>query len=326
MQADAISGGGSIVTGAIRQASQLTGASFQYLLATAQVESNLNPNASAKTSSAGGLFQFLDQTWLSTMKQAGPAFGYGKYANAISATDSGQYVITDPSLRDEIMGLRSDPTANAVMAGAFTRENAAKVAAQIGRPATEGELYMAHFLGANGAAKLIAAASTTPQAPAADLFPGAAAANPAIFNDRQGAPRSASQVYAALLGRFDAARGTPSATTPAPVVASVPDTAAIANAFAAATVGPTSIPVDTGPVFHSLFQSGGDPPQPGNGRRDAVAPLVSRLWAPQNLPLPDTTTGTGAAASSPGRVGNGTSFGLFQTQGTNAGGLFGGGS
>jgi len=44
------------VTGAIKQAAKATGTSFQYLLATAKVESNLNPSATAKTSSAGGLF------------------------------------------------------------------------------------------------------------------------------------------------------------------------------------------------------------------------------------------------------------------------------
>ncbi|MGA9947681.1 MAG: transglycosylase SLT domain-containing protein, partial [Xanthobacteraceae bacterium] len=59
---------GATVTGAIRQAAQATGTSFQYLLATAQVESGLNPQAGAATSSARGLFQFIDQTWLATMK------------------------------------------------------------------------------------------------------------------------------------------------------------------------------------------------------------------------------------------------------------------
>ena len=72
------------VTGAIRQAARATGASFDYLLTTAQLESNLNPDAQATTSSATGLFQFIDQTWLGTMKQAGPALGYGNYADAIT--------------------------------------------------------------------------------------------------------------------------------------------------------------------------------------------------------------------------------------------------
>src|SRR5208283_6059942 len=80
---------GSAVIGAIRQAAQATGTSFQYLLATAQVESGLNPQAGASTSSARGLFQFIEQTWLATMKQSGPALGYGRYAAAITKTASG---------------------------------------------------------------------------------------------------------------------------------------------------------------------------------------------------------------------------------------------
>ena len=121
---------GSAVTGAIRQAAQATGTSFQYLLATAQVESGLNPQAGASTSSARGLFQFVEQTWLGTMKQSGAALGYGHYADAITKTASGRYEVSDPAMRSEILKLRNDPTANAVMAGAFTQANAALLSAE----------------------------------------------------------------------------------------------------------------------------------------------------------------------------------------------------
>src|ERR1700732_2797806 len=89
---------GSAVTGAIRQASQATGASFNYLLATAQVESGLNPQAGASTSSARGLFQFIETTWLATIKQAGAALGFGRYADAITQTASGNYEVRDPTM------------------------------------------------------------------------------------------------------------------------------------------------------------------------------------------------------------------------------------
>ena len=82
------------VTGAIRNAASATGAGFDYLLNTAMRESNLNPNAKAKSSSATGLFQFIDQTWLGTMKQSGAALGYGKYADAITRTPQGNFVST----------------------------------------------------------------------------------------------------------------------------------------------------------------------------------------------------------------------------------------
>ena len=199
---------GSTVTGAIRQASAVTGTSFNYLLATAQVESGLNPHAGASTSSARGLFQFIDQTWLGTMKQSGAELGYGRYAAAISRTASGHYQVTDPEMRSEILKLRNDPTANAVMAGAFTRANADTLSKKLGRAPSEGELYIAHFLGAGGAAKLISAANSNPDAKATQYFPVAASANSSIFFDRStGAPRTVAQVRNILTARYDVARG-----------------------------------------------------------------------------------------------------------------------
>lgn len=178
------------ITGAIRQAAHSTGISFEYLLTTAQIESNLNPAAQASTSSAKGLYQFIEQTWLATMKADGPAHGYGSYAEGIFRGSDGHYEVPNPVLRAAIMRLRSDPTESAMMAGAFARNNAAQLRAAIGRDPTEGELYIAHFLGSDGAGKLIGAATTQPRANAAELFPQAAAANRNIFFDSAGSPRS----------------------------------------------------------------------------------------------------------------------------------------
>src|SRR5260370_18716118 len=93
---------GSTVTGAIRQASAATGTSFNYLLATAQVESGLNPQAGAATSSARGLFQFIEQTWLGTIKQSGAELGYGHYAAAISQTSSAHSQGPHPAMRPQL--------------------------------------------------------------------------------------------------------------------------------------------------------------------------------------------------------------------------------
>src|SRR5665647_2628770 len=126
----------SQITGAIRQASQSTGISFQYLLTTAKIESGLNPSAQASTSSAKGLYQFIDQTWLGTVKQEGAALGYGQYADAISKNSDGRYEVADPGMRSAIMKLRSDPEASAMMAGAFSRANAFQLTGTIGRRPT----------------------------------------------------------------------------------------------------------------------------------------------------------------------------------------------
>jgi muramidase (phage lysozyme) len=262
----AIANGVSKVTGAIQQAAQSTGISFDYLLATARIESNLNPSAQAPTSSAKGLYQFVDQTWLGTMKQAGPALGYSQYANAITKGPDGRYDVSDPAMRDQIMKLRSDPTASAMLAGAFTRINASQVSAAIGRQPTEGELYMAHFMGSDGAGKLISAASSQPQANASALFPQAAAANPSIFYNRSGTARSVSEVYANLAGKFETARSMTGAPSPAGVT---PDTAGITQALAAASDQVPALP-DTKPLFQAMFT---------DRVRAGVSPQVAALWA-----------------------------------------------
>jgi len=239
------SAAGSAVTGAISQAAQTTGTSFNYLLATAKVESGLNPLAGAATSSARGLFQFIENTWLATMKQAGPSLGYARYADAITQDGSGRYEVRDPTMRSEILKLRSDPTANAVMAGAFTKANASLLRDRLGRSPSEGELYIAHFLGAGGAGRLIALAATNPNVKAADFFPNAAQANPSIFYDRAtGAARTLAQVRNLLTARYDVARNAQTGTaavaqastagTQSAAAALVPDTAGITDAFASA--------------------------------------------------------------------------------------------
>jgi hypothetical protein len=195
MLVETINAIGSTVAGAIQKAAQATGTGFSYLLATAKIESGLDPQVKAKTSSATGLFQFIEQTWLQTVKQSGAELGYGQHADAIERTSSGKYVVRDPAKRAEILNLRKDPTANAAMAGALTRSNAGRLKAKLGRDATEGELYMAHFLGAGGATKLITSAANNPNGKAANLFPRAAAANRPIFYDKQGGARSAAGVY-----------------------------------------------------------------------------------------------------------------------------------
>src|SRR3981081_1681639 len=93
-----IQGAGSAVVGAIRTAARATGTNFQYLLATAQVESGLDPNAAVANSSAKGLFQFIDQTWLTTLKEAGPALGYGRHADAIAQSPSRPFEFAAPAM------------------------------------------------------------------------------------------------------------------------------------------------------------------------------------------------------------------------------------
>jgi hypothetical protein len=316
MPADPISTANAAVaqiTGAIRQAAKAVGTSFSYLLATAKVESNFDTGAKASTSSAQGLFQFIEQTWLTTMKESGPRLGYGGYADAITRTPSGRMEVADPAMRNEILGLRRNPEVNAAMAGAFTNNNASILTSRLGRAPTDGELYIAHFLGAGGAAKLITAASTSnPQGAA--LFPGAAAANRSVFYDKGGRARLASEVYANLTGRYEVARaGTTQLAglveAPLRVAAATPDPAGTTQAFAAYQPA-APMPVESGPAFHALFHTG--------ERREPVAPRINQLWGTRPAPA-QVRVAEAPKAPAPA---NGGTLDLFQDMPPDVAGLF----
>ena len=282
------------IAGAIKQAANTTGTSFEYLLATAKMESNFNPKASASTSSARGLYQFIDQTWLGTVKEAGAQLGYGKYADAITRSPSGSYSVSDPAARTAIMKLRDDPAAASSMAAVLTQSNSFKLTGQIGRRPTDSELYMAHFMGVSGAAKLISNAEDNPNASGAALFPNAAAANHSIFYDRTGSARSVSEVYSVLTSRYASAANSPATRSAMASVGGMPANVAVASA------APATAPIDTAaylssfpdtrnaapaasqaglktaslqpnePIFRSLFQAG--------ERSEPLSPVVKELW------------------------------------------------
>jgi hypothetical protein len=287
------------IAGSIKQAASTTGASFEYLLATAKMESNFNPKAAASTSSARGLFQFIDQTWLGTVKEAGAHLGYGKYADAITKNPSGSYSVSDPEARAAIMKLRDDPDAASSMAAVLTQSNGFKLTGKIGRRPTDAELYMAHFMGVGGAGKLIQGAEDNPNASAAQMFPNAAAANQSIFYDRSGQARRVSQVYSVLSTRYAAAANSPVTRTamaavggdlPRPVTVASNAAPATANAAPATAIDNaaylSSFPAQRSvtpvaatsqaaaassePIFRSLFQAG--------ERTQPISPAVHELW------------------------------------------------
>jgi hypothetical protein len=281
------------VAGAIKQAASASGTSFRYLLTTAKMESDFNPTAGASTSSAHGLFQFIDQTWLATFKEAGPQLGYGSYADKISKSSDGTYSVADPIARKSIMKLRDDPAVASGMAAALTQSNSFRLTGMIGRRPTDGELYMAHFMGVGGAARLIGNAEDNPQASAARLFPNAAAANRSIFYDRiTGRARSVSEVYAVLQQRY-ASAATSSATQSA--MASVGgDIVKPTVAVASATPSPNSVapPIDSATYLSSF---------PDTRAAAATAPATTATTTTPAAPvtLASAATAAGAGSSSP---------------------------
>ncbi len=184
------------------RAGQRSDVDFDYLLQTAIRESSLDSSAKASTSSATGLFQFLDQTWFEVMKSDGARLGYGRYADAIKTQPDGTFDIADKKLRAEVLNLRENSEVAANLAAAFTRNNGAYLQQKFGRMPSPGELYIAHFLGARGAEKLFNAGLRNPEQIAADLFPTQADANPAIFYDH-GDARTIRDVYRVLVAKHN---------------------------------------------------------------------------------------------------------------------------
>lgn len=191
------------VGAAIQQAALSTGTDFSYLLRQARIESGFNPNAKARTSSATGLFQFTEQTWLATVKKHGAEQGLGWAAAAIQKGANGHYHVADPNLRQAILNLRKDPQSAASMAAEFASDNRAYLERHLGRPVETVDLYLAHFLGAGGASKFLTAQDADPNTSAASVVPAAARANRSIFYKSDGTPRTLAEVrdnFAAKLG------------------------------------------------------------------------------------------------------------------------------
>lgn len=229
------------VINAVQKASSKTGVDFAFLMEKASAESNFNPTAKSKSSSATGLYQFIEDTWLSVVKKHGDRFGLSEYADQIEVKN-GRCCVEDSAMKKKILGLRNDPEISAMMAGAFTAENK-----QYLQKNTEGavgttEMYLAHFMGAGGATKFINCRDYDGDAIAAKLFPQQARANKSIFYDRAGKPRTLDQVYNIFDKKFTGGALDPS--TPTKHAASTPantHTTAPAKAPAAASSSTPSL-------------------------------------------------------------------------------------
>lgn len=243
---NAVSAAREDVRAAIGQAAQRTGVDFSYLMAQAKSESGLNPTARAANSSATGLYQFIDQSWLGVVKQHGAEHGMAWAADAIQAKRGGGFTV-DPAYRDAVFTLREQAGPAALMAACYASDNAQGLTKSLGRGVNGTDLYFAHFLGLDGAKRFLRAADNNPDACAANLFPREARANRSIFYGSDGDPRSLSQVYALMGRKLDkagAAGGAP--PSPGALVATPPQASVDALQYASAGMADTRIDGDSG--------------------------------------------------------------------------------
>lgn len=187
----------------MKQASTRTGVDFAYLVAQAGQESGFKPDAQAKTSSARGLFQFIESTWLETVRDHGAKHGLAAEAQKIVTGTDGKPRVNDTDARRDILSLRDDPRIASVMAAEYARSNQQVLSREFGVDVSKVDLYLGHFLGANGATKFLAGLKSNPGQNAAALLPEAAAANQGVFYTADGKPKSLGDIYASFTRKLE---------------------------------------------------------------------------------------------------------------------------
>lgn len=99
-----------------------------------QIESSGKPTIKASTSSATGLFQFISATWLNVVRQHRPDLLRGR-------------------TQSQVLALRKNPSLAIELGARFEEANLSA----LGKDATEGDLYLAHFLGVGTAKNFLRA-------------------------------------------------------------------------------------------------------------------------------------------------------------------------
>jgi hypothetical protein len=217
-----------VVVRSIDRASRATSIDFGLLMAQTAQESGFRVDAKAKGSTGTGLFRFIDSTWLSLVQRFGGKYGTATLAQQVQTDATGQPCVVDPTLRQRILDLRNDPTLSAALAAEYARLNKGELELALGRPARTTELYLAHFLGAAGAAAMLKAVDENGDAVGAGLMPRAAAANRTVFFDVSGRARTVAEIYESLAKRIEGEAQRLAAVAPAsdrssgPIAAEVP--------------------------------------------------------------------------------------------------------
>jgi soluble lytic murein transglycosylase-like protein len=168
------SGKGGDIKAQIATHAKRAGEDPALMQAFAAVESDMNPQAKASTSSAAGLFQFIRSTWDSMVSRYSSKYGLEKNASPFNVE------------------------ASSLMAAEYIKENK-KIIAPVKPNPNLTDLYLAHFLGASGAKAFLA---MPPDAIAANRFPGPASKNQNIFY-KDGKPLTAKQVYDNLSAKLN---------------------------------------------------------------------------------------------------------------------------
>lgn len=201
----------ALAAGAVRMAADKNDGDFAYMMKLASAESSFRHDVRATTSSATGLFQFIEGTWGYMVMNYGDKHGLGDFKSQIETykDDMGreQTRIKNPLIRQGLLELRANPQVSALFGADFQAENKAKEACYVPGDLRRTDLYLAHFLGASDAVWFLTEMKKNPDQSAVATFPEAAAYNVNVFYARQkGAAlreRSLQEVYDIFARKFD---------------------------------------------------------------------------------------------------------------------------
>ena len=168
-----------------------------YLVRLADRESHFDPFAESSTSTAAGLFQFTDNTWLCSLREFGPGLGLVG-SDQIWRDRRGVCKASAPDERARLLALRSDARLSTRVAAAFSLRNYRVLSAELGRRPTRTELYLLHFFGEETGLRFLQTYHANPNASALSLAKAGALANREIFFDGSAGSRSVKEVFIAL--------------------------------------------------------------------------------------------------------------------------------
>lgn len=217
-------------------------------------ESGGNAYAQNPNSSAGGLGQFIDSTWLSMLQKHRPDLVEGKSPQ-------------------ELLALKSDPALSREMTDAYAADNQA-ILSKNGAPVTPGSTYLAHFAGPQGAVSVL---NSDPNAPVSAILGDAAVkANPFLRG------MTAGDLRAWADRKMGGGNEAPQAAQPTQVASAAPATPAagipIAPQAQSAPIFPKNPPV-------APQQAGAAPSYFGQMPADGQPPPFNLLMPPPRRPI-----------------------------------------
>ncbi len=182
---------------ALSVAQQTSAIDPHLLVGIAATESGFNTHARNRHSSAQGLLQFTNATWLTVVRDFGARHGLAQYAAAIDTDRDGRLTVRKSRLRRAILALRDDPVLETVMTAERLERERRGLEARLGHRAEAADLYFLHLLGPSGASHFLKVMAAHPDASSLATVGSVGAPNAGLFI-RNGRPLSVAAAYASL--------------------------------------------------------------------------------------------------------------------------------